>query len=394
MLVRSVADDGPVVGRRSRSAAVPFRLAGAAAYFQRAEVRDVLAWLRLLADPADSGAVVRALSRPPIELRSVDVARLTQLARRRKLDMVRGDRGGRRGAPADARGTRPRAGLPAPLPRRLPTRSRTAAGPLRAPPDRADRPAPPAGVRHPGRHRRAAGQHRQARRTSPPASCAASRAPPRDFARYLAAVAEAGLPEEEVAAPEPAGAVQVMTMHAAKGREFDHVFVLGLSRGRLPGPRTAPGEATCPMSCSRSRCRRTAGSRAVHEAEMRRLLHVAMTRARRGLVLSWAETGERGAAARPSPFVEEARAAVRWRRGARRGGAVRPGRGPPLDLPDDARRAARHGVPGGRAARRDAARHLPRRVAGGGALPGAAQGRRADRALQGRAAGGARRSAR
>src|ERR671922_1140859 len=54
---------------------------------QRAEVRDVLAWLRALADPGDSGAVVRALSRPPVELRSVDVARLTQLARRRKLDM-------------------------------------------------------------------------------------------------------------------------------------------------------------------------------------------------------------------------------------------------------------------------------------------------------------------
>ena len=47
----------------------------------------MLAWLRALADPSDSGAVVRALSRPPIELRSVDVARLTQLARRRKLDM-------------------------------------------------------------------------------------------------------------------------------------------------------------------------------------------------------------------------------------------------------------------------------------------------------------------
>ena len=56
---------------------VTFRLSGSAAYFQRAEVRDVLAWLRALADPTDSGAVVRALSRPPIELHSVDIARLT-----------------------------------------------------------------------------------------------------------------------------------------------------------------------------------------------------------------------------------------------------------------------------------------------------------------------------
>ena len=87
VLVRSVKNEGPVVGAALEERAVPYRLTGSAAYFQRAEVRDVLAWLRLLADPGDSGAVVRALSRPPIELRSVDVARLTQLARRRKLDM-------------------------------------------------------------------------------------------------------------------------------------------------------------------------------------------------------------------------------------------------------------------------------------------------------------------
>ena len=48
----------------------------------------MLAWLRLLADPTDAAAVVRALARPPIELRSVDIARCTQIARRRKLDMV------------------------------------------------------------------------------------------------------------------------------------------------------------------------------------------------------------------------------------------------------------------------------------------------------------------
>ncbi|MFP5407553.1 MAG: adenylosuccinate synthetase, partial [Gammaproteobacteria bacterium] len=56
--------------------AVPYRLVGAAAFFQRAEVRDLLAWLRLLADPGDAGAVVRALARPPIELRAIDLARV------------------------------------------------------------------------------------------------------------------------------------------------------------------------------------------------------------------------------------------------------------------------------------------------------------------------------
>jgi DNA helicase II / ATP-dependent DNA helicase PcrA len=58
------------------------------AFLERAEVRDVLAWMRLLVEPQDASAVVRALARPPIELRQVDLARVIQVARRHKLDMV------------------------------------------------------------------------------------------------------------------------------------------------------------------------------------------------------------------------------------------------------------------------------------------------------------------
>jgi len=61
-----------------------------AAFLKRAEVRDVLAWLRLLVDPRDAGAVVRALARPPIELRQVELARAIQAARRHRLDLVLG----------------------------------------------------------------------------------------------------------------------------------------------------------------------------------------------------------------------------------------------------------------------------------------------------------------
>jgi DNA helicase-2/ATP-dependent DNA helicase PcrA len=59
-------------------------------FLTRAEVRDVLAWIRLLVDPQDAAAVVRALTRPPIGLRQVDLARVIQVARRRKLDLVVG----------------------------------------------------------------------------------------------------------------------------------------------------------------------------------------------------------------------------------------------------------------------------------------------------------------
>ena len=50
----------------------------------------MLAWLRLLVDPTDAAAVVRALARPPVALRQVDLARVIQVARRRKLDLVVG----------------------------------------------------------------------------------------------------------------------------------------------------------------------------------------------------------------------------------------------------------------------------------------------------------------
>ena len=142
---------------------------------------------------------------------------------------------------------------------------------------------------------------------------------PRDFVRYLAAVAETGLPEEdedEAPADAPA-AVAVMGMAAARPHEFDHVFVLGLSADRIPG--RAPRAAEVPAALlSESGVRRDErGAREAHEDAQRHLLHLAMTRARQGLALAWAE-GDGGAAAEaagagpaaPPPFYEDAKAAV------------------------------------------------------------------------------------
>lgn len=88
VLVPVVARDGQAIAVALEERAVPHRLISEAAFFQRAEIRDLLAWLAVLSDPGDAPAAVRALARPPVELRSVDIARVTQIARRRKLDMV------------------------------------------------------------------------------------------------------------------------------------------------------------------------------------------------------------------------------------------------------------------------------------------------------------------
>jgi superfamily I DNA/RNA helicase/RecB family exonuclease len=308
VLVRSVKAEGAVVAAALEERAIPFRTLGAAAYFQRAEVRDVLAWLRALADPNDSGAVVRALSRPPIELRSVDVARLTQLARRRKLDMPSAVAAALEGPQLSEEGRdRARAFL------RL-YRSASTAFEDRRPDAFVMRLIERIGLRRQqvfATHADTVERLRNIAKLPDLATAYMRREPQataRDFARYLAAVAESGLREEEAVGRPAAAAVPVMTMHAAKGLEFDHVFVLGLSAAAMPGP-YRPRAADVPDELLKE-CLDPAPAQELHEGEMRRLLHVAMTRARKGLVLAWAEAGAPGTTPRPSPFYDEARAAL------------------------------------------------------------------------------------
>ena len=129
----------------------------------------------------------------------------------------------------------------------------------------------------------------------------------REFARSIAAVAEAGLREEEATPGERPQGVQVMAMDAAKGREFEHVYVLGLMGARMPGPRRRTLE---PIPSALIKEPVPPDSKAGHVAAQRRLLHVAMTRARQRLVLAYPARTDKGADQQPSPFAEEARAAV------------------------------------------------------------------------------------
>src|SRR3954470_24737680 len=309
VLVRSVKNEGQVVASALEERAVPFRLVGSAAYFQRAEVRDVLAWLRLLADPNDSGAVVRALSRPPIELRSVDIARLTQLARRRKLDMPSAIGAALEGPQLSQEGRD-----------RVLQFLRIHKAASRA----SDEMRPEAFVHRLiewiGLRRRQvfAAQADTVERLVNISKLAdlaiayMAREPDattRDFTRYVAAVAEAGLPEDEAVPPVLPSAVRVMSMPAAKGCEWDHVYVLGLSAARVPG-QYRPDFAAVPESLLKEFPATPIDPRAVHEGDVRRLVHMVMTRARRGLVLAWAEGAEPGVPPRPSALYDAAREAI------------------------------------------------------------------------------------
>jgi DNA helicase-2/ATP-dependent DNA helicase PcrA len=307
VLVRSVRSEGQAVAVALEERAVPYRLAGAAAFFQRAEVRDLLAWLRLLVDPGDAGAVVRALARPPVELRAIDLARVTQIARRRKLDMV---------AALTAALESPQ--IPPEARDRINVflglyRSAAAAIDSSRPDLYVHRLVEKLGLRRQLLFAASTEVVERLRNLAKFAELAAAyvrrspQATAREFARSIAAVADAGLREEEASAGDRPVGVQVMTMHAAKGLEFDHVYVLGLMAARMPGPRQRTLEPIPDALLKESLPQDT---KAVHTAAMRRLAHVALTRARKRLVLAYPEHTDRGAVQHPSPFAEEARLAI------------------------------------------------------------------------------------
>ena len=106
-----------------------------------------------------------------------------------------------------------------------------------------------------------------------------------DFLRVLA------LREDEK--EEAADRVTLTTMHGAKGLEFKLVFVVGLEEGLLPHARTVDERATDTAP---------AGAEAGHSLdEERRLFYVAVTRARDRLVLSRCKV--RGLRGKPVPRV-------------------------------------------------------------------------------------------
>jgi len=268
VLVADPAVGGGAVAAAMEERGIPFHLFGPTALFQRPEVRDAIAWLRVLADPEDSSAAARALTRPPVELRSGDLARLTTIARRRKQDMVAACE-----AALDSPQFQPEAR------ERIGTFLKLYAGAAAIMEEqRADvfvrRLIEQVGLR---RQRLFAAQPEVAERLlglSRLAELATAwtrrepRGSTRGFVRYLSAVAEAGVEAEEAEEPPAPGAVRGMSATDVKGLGFDHVFVLGLEE----------------------------------EADWERIGWPA----RSGLVLSRVERGPAGEAARPSRYYEEA----------------------------------------------------------------------------------------
>jgi len=68
---------------------VPYHLTGGTAFLERQEVKDALSWLRVIANPEDDAAFLRAVQSPKREVGATSLAKLAELAGSRHLPLSR-----------------------------------------------------------------------------------------------------------------------------------------------------------------------------------------------------------------------------------------------------------------------------------------------------------------
>ena len=105
--------------------------------------------------------------------------------------------------------------------------------------------------------------------------------------------------------------VTLSTLHAAKGLEWPHVMLVGVTEGMLPFKRSdsnIPGVGADSLGDSQRADEVVNADMAIHLQEERRLMYVGITRAQRSLAVSWTRRRKKGrelVTALPSRFIAE-----------------------------------------------------------------------------------------
>ncbi len=256
---------------------IPYHVTGGTAFLDRAEVKDALAWLRLVANPDDDAAFLRAVSTPSRGIGGTSLARLAELSQQHHLSM---DGAARQMS----------------VLKQLQPRIAAAMGEFTDILDRlrdeAEQVAAPALVHSlversgllgelraqskdkAGFERRRANLEELADWFDGPKSSIG------DLAAQMALLSHADR-------GDPGNAVRLMSLHASKGLEFRAVFLIGLEDGTLPHE----------ASLNEGRLE-----------EERRLLYVGITRAKEHLVMSHSRETQRWGDTlklQPSRFLDE-----------------------------------------------------------------------------------------
>jgi ATP-dependent DNA helicase UvrD/PcrA len=257
---------------------VPYQVVGGVRFYERAEIKDAIAYLAVISNPADSGALERIINTPKRGLGSTSVARLQDHARRNGLSLYEA-----LAEDVDLTGAAKKACRAV---RELFVGWRVAA-----------KEVPPAELIGAVLQESGYKGELEAENTVEAESRLENLEELINAAREYERLEpeptlegflqEQALYSEQDALDTGGGQVALMTLHNAKGLEFDHVFVVGMEEGTFPHARSLDEQ---------------------NLEEERRLCYVGITRARATLTLSYAKLrsnwGEREYQM-PSRFLSE-----------------------------------------------------------------------------------------
>ncbi|MFL6059309.1 MAG: ATP-dependent helicase [Rubrobacteraceae bacterium] len=259
---------------------VPYQVVGGVRFYERAEIKDAMAFLAVISNPSDSGALERIINVPKRGLGATSVSRLQEHARRSGVSLYDAL------AEADAADLTGAAKKACRAVRDLFEGWRVAAQEV-----------PPAeligAVLDESGYRAELVAENTVESESRLENLEELINAAREYERVEPEPTLAGFLQEQALYSEQdalsgeGGRVALMTLHNAKGLEFDHVFVVGMEEGTFPHARSLDEQ---------------------NLEEERRLAYVGITRARRSLTLTYAKLrsswGEREYQL-PSRFLSE-----------------------------------------------------------------------------------------
>ncbi|MBY0265701.1 MAG: DNA helicase II [Burkholderiales bacterium] len=252
------------------TAGMPYRVYGGLRFFERQEIKHALAYLRLVANQEDDGALLRVINFPTRGIGARSLEQLQGMAREGGMSLWAA-------ACANTLSGKAAASIAAFVKLIETMRSATAGLPL---PEAISHVVEHSGLAVHYRNEKegadrlenldelvnAAALYVEERATQIPAEGA----PPEEMDELTAFLAHAALEAGEHQAEAGADALQLMTVHSAKGLEFHAVFITGLEEGLFPHENSM--------------------TEADGIEEERRLMYVALTRARRRLYLLLAQS--------------------------------------------------------------------------------------------------------
>jgi DNA helicase-2/ATP-dependent DNA helicase PcrA len=257
------------------SQGVPYRVYGGLRFFERAEIKHALAYLRLIASPNDDNAFLRVANFPPRGIGARSIEQLRDAAKQANASLMKVADGTK--AAAFKKLIEDLRGQTEGLPLKEVVEAVIAKGGLvehyRTEREGADR------IENLEELVNAAAAFTEEERLSESGEA---------IDPLTAFLTHAALEAGEHQAGEGQDALQMMTVHSAKGLEFDVVFMSGLEEGLFPHEQSV--------------------SERDGLEEERRLAYVAITRARHRLYLSHAQTRMLHGQTRyniPSRFLEE-----------------------------------------------------------------------------------------